>query len=128
MLRDKSYDGVFLHNFFKDYLEYFTRTQPVSYETFHFYFSTIKDEWIPLKKQIETYPQISSSLRKDLETLFDLAQEFFYEILADEPTKESKIRMGELWTKIRGLAVSIRCTAKSQKLYTDGLYSGIVNL
>lgn len=122
MLRDKTKDGVFLHNFFKDYLEYFTRDQPRSYNAFHFHWSSATNEWYPLKQQIDTYPQIPSSVKKDLETLFELAEEFFHEIIADHPTKESISKMSELWSKIRSVAVSVRCTAKSQKLYTDGLY------
>lgn len=126
MQRNKIHDGIFLHNFFKDHLEFFTWDQPPSYDTFWWNFCSVTDEWEPLRQQIDSYTQITPLMKKELELLFELADEFLCLISEDNPRDTTILEMRKLWTKIRTLAISIRLSAKSQKLYTEGLYSGPV--
>ena len=105
MQRIKTHDGVFLHNFFKDHLEYFTKDQPRVYDIFWWNYCTATEEWLPIKNYMDTWDQIPPFMKKDLVTLFDLAEQFFYEMILDDPPKESILKMGEIWSKIRNLAV-----------------------
>lgn len=121
MARDTRHDGAFLHEFFKDLLVYFPRNLPRTSEDYHW--AEVNGMWRPIKKNIDTYPQLHHSLKRDLETLFQWAQEFYSLVILDEPTEEESKKMGELWGRIRSLALSISCEAKSQKLFTEGEYS-----
>lgn len=101
MRRDKSFDKIFLNNFFKDRLAVFTGEQPEE-ETYLTFYDFATSDWYPLKKQIDTYP-ISKHLRDDLILLFDMAHDHHFYV--GDIGIDSKRKMRELWYKIQRLAV-----------------------
>lgn len=116
MQRDKSWDKIFLHNFFKDRLEVYTHEQPRSdtqYETMYF---LATEDWLPLKKQLDTY-QIPQPIKENLKALFELAQEHFFYV--GEEHFESKMKMSKLWERMRHIAINTRHLAKTHQLYSD---------
>lgn len=115
--RDKSLDRIFLNNFFKEHIEIFTREQPFYAEKFLFEYNFATNDWLPLKAEIDTYP-ILPSMKADLEILFRLAEDYYYYVIAADRSPAIKGKMSELWSKIRPLAINIRLSAKSHKLFS----------
>lgn len=115
MARDKSWDKIFINNFFRDRLTVYTRDQP-SEEAYETYYWLATNDWRPMKQELDSYP-IPQSIKNDLIILFDLAYHHNYYV-GDESVQSIKA-MKELWEKMRRLAISIRASAKSYHLYTD---------
>ncbi|MCE5318771.1 MAG: hypothetical protein LLG04_15590 [Parachlamydia sp.] len=124
MARYEFYDGVFLHNFFKDRLEFFTREQPRNQQYWDLY-CDVTDDWLPLKSELSTYHQIPVQIKNDLIKLFDIADQYVKYAITDVDDVEINRKMKELWHNMHYLAIGIRGAAKNARLYTDGLYSSI---
>lgn len=122
MARYEFYDGVFLHNFFKEHLLFFTQGQPTNQQYWDLY-GDVTLEWYPLKSELDTYYQIPIGIKKELIKLFDLAEQYVKYAIADVNDIEINRKMKELWHQMHYLAISIRTAAKTAKLYTDGLYN-----
>lgn len=122
MTRYEFYDGVFLHNFFKEHLVFFTLAQPTNQQYWDLY-CDVTLEWYPLKKELDTYHQIPLQIKYDLIKLFDLADQYRKYAIADVDDAEINRKMKELWQQMHFLAIGIRSSAKNARLYTDGLYS-----
>lgn len=124
MARYEFYDGVFLHNFFKEHLVFFTRTQPTNQQYWDLY-GDVTLEWYPLKNEMDTYYQIPWGIKQELIKLFDLAAKYCKHAIIDLHDAETNRKMKELWQQMHYLAISIRAAAKNARLYTDGLYSSL---
>lgn len=121
MTRDKSLDGVFLHNFFKHRLEFFTKAQPANEQFLDQYYPA-SDEWLPLRDELDSYP-IPFNVKRDLVSLFELAKKYYIYAIAAQHTSENFKNMREVWQNMRNLATSIQDIAKRNKLYTDANFS-----
>lgn len=113
-MRDKSKDDIFLRNFFKEELSFFTLDQPATPEIYLRGHGFATSRWYPLKWEIDTYPTLSSSMRKDLNKLFDLAETYAYLACDDKPFRSPK--MAQKWEEIRQLAKIIYRSAQSSGL------------
>lgn len=117
MPRNKSLDSIFLRNFFKENIYFFTLEQPATVEIYLFGHGCATSRWIPLKSEIDDYTQLSSNIKNDLNKLFELAHIYTYFACDDKPFRSAS--MAQKWAEIRQLATSIYFSAQSAGLLKE---------
>lgn len=105
MSRDKSLDVIFLRNFFDNSVGFFVKNRPYTEDEYLHGYAYASNAWIPLKEDLDSYP-LSIFMKKDLNYLFELAENFFYYVNSSDYTYQSAF-LNQKWEEIRHLARKI---------------------
>ncbi len=119
MSRDKTLDGIFLRNFFKNSIAFFAGEQSNTENEFLHGYNLATNDWISLKAEIDTYP-ISTFLKEKLNDLFNLAEDYFFCIVgSDQPYQFTIIQSSNRtrWEEIRKSAKAIYAIAQGTNLF-----------
>lgn len=115
-MRNKYDDSIFLRNFFKDRIGFFTGDQPAVPDAYIYGYNLATQNWYPLKSEIDTYP-ISFHVKNNLIKLFELGEIYFYYACSHEPWRSTI--MSQRWNEIRQIARVIYNETKLAGLFTE---------